>query len=156
MATKLVSGNRMVAIEMQTWDGNQYTPDWSSDFFEVGNLNYNKDLDAYEVEDVDYCIDQANDWMYKEGDYYGEEDADGIERVTTVEELDFPAITKDGEYIHEGMWISDSTGIYEVKSYTSEKVECREVIFDGDGDEYHLDDYRVFTNYEINHRFTYF
>lgn len=156
MATKLVSGNRMVAIEMQTWDGRQYTPDWSNDFFEVGNLKYNEDLDAYEVEDIDYCIDQANDWKDKEGDYYGEEDADGIERVTTVEELDFPAITKDGEYIHEGMWISDSTGIYEVKSYTSEKVECREVVFDGDGDEYHLDDHRVFTNYEINHRFTYF
>lgn len=157
MATRLVSGNRMIEIEMQTWDGKQYAPDWSNDFFEVGTLKYNKDLDAYEVEDIDYCIEQANDWQNKEGDYYGEEDVDGIERVTTVDELDFPAITKDGEYIHEGMWISNSTGIYEVKSYTSEKVECREVVFDGDGDDYHLDDCRVFfTNYEIHHRFTYY
>ena len=92
MATRLVSGNRMVAIEMQTWDGRQYTSDWSNDFFEVGNLKYNKDLDAYEVEDIDYCIDQANDWKDKEGDFYGEEDAEGVERS-----VDVVAITGYGE-----------------------------------------------------------
>lgn len=156
MGTKLVSGNRIVEITMQTWTGTEYTPDWSGDFFEVGNLKYDAELDAYEVEDIDYCIDQAMDWKNKEGDFYGEEDVDGVERSVDVDEVDFPPITKDGEYVFEGMWISDSTGIYEVRGYSSGTVECREVIFEGDGDEYHLDEdtYR-FTNYEIKHRFSY-
>lgn len=157
MATKLVSGNRLIEIEMQMWNGTQYTPDWSNDFFEVGTLKYDKNLEAYEVEDIDYCIDQANDWMNKEGDFYGEEDADGMERVTTVEGLDFPAMTKDGHYVQEGDWISDSTGIYQVNDVSDNRIECREIIFEDDNsDAYHLDDHRIFTNYEIQHRFTYY
>ena len=88
MGTKLVSGNRMVEITMQTWTGTEYTPDWSGDFFEVGNLKYDDVLDAYEVEDIDYCIDQAMDWKNKEGDFYGEEDVDGVERSVDVDEVD--------------------------------------------------------------------
>ena len=152
MATRLVSGNRMVAIEMQTWDGRQYTPDWSNDFFEVGNLKYNEDLDAYEVEDIDYCIDQANDWKDKKGDFYGEEDAEGVERSVDVDELDFPAMTRDGHYVREGDWISDSTGIFEVRDVAYDRIECREVIFEDDNsDDYHLSEDRVILkNREVN------
>ena len=156
MGVRLVSGNRIVEITMQTWTGTEYTPDWSRDFFEVGTLKYDAELDAYEVEDIDYCIDQAMDWKNKDGDFYGEEDVEGYERSVDVDEVDFPPITKDGEYVFEGMWISDSTGIYEVKNYSSDAVEAREVIFDGDGDEYNLDeDVHRFTNHEIHHRFSY-
>lgn len=156
MGVRLVSGNRIVEITMQTWTGTEYTPDWSNDFFGVGALKYDKDLEAYEVEDIDYCIEQAEDWKNKEGDFYGEEDVDGVERSVDVDEIDFPPITKDGEYVHEGMWISDSTGIYEVKEVYGSTVECREIIFEGDGDEYHIDpDVYKFTAYEIRHRFLY-
>lgn len=156
MATRLVCGNRMVEITMTTWTGTEYTPDWSNDFFEVGTLKYDKDLEAYEVEDIDYCIDQAEDWKNKEGDFYGEEDVEGVERSVDVDEIDFPPMTKDGEYVKEGMWISDQTGIYEVKEVYGGTVYCREVIFEGDGDEYHLNpDVYKFTAYEIRHGFSY-
>ena len=88
MGVRLVSGNRIVEITMQTWTGTEYTPDWSRDFFEVGNLKYDEVLEAYEVEDIDYCIDQAMDWKNKEGDFYGEEDVDGVERSVDVDEID--------------------------------------------------------------------
>ena len=156
MGTRLVSGNRIVEITMQTWTGTEYTPDWSNDFFNVGVLKYDKDLEAYEVEDIDYCIDQAEDWKNKEGDFYGEEDVEGVERSVDVDEIDFPPMTKDGKYVHEGMWISDQTGIYEVKEVYGGTVYCREVIFEGDGDEYHLNpDVYKFTAYEIRHGFSY-
>lgn len=84
--TRLIDKNgRIVEITMQTWDGRQYSPDWSNDFFSVGNLKYNDDLDAYEVEDVDDAIDAANDWRNKIGDFYGEEDVEGIERSVDVD-----------------------------------------------------------------------
>lgn len=51
---------KVAEITMNMWTGNGYTPDFSSDFFEVGSLHYIEDLDAHEVEDVDYCIVQAN------------------------------------------------------------------------------------------------
>lgn len=53
MATRLVSGNRIVEVTMNTWDGEKYTPDFSNDFFIVGSLRYDVDLDAYEVDDID-------------------------------------------------------------------------------------------------------
>ena len=33
--------------------------DFEDEFFEVGQLHYNMELDAFKVEDVDYLIDQA-------------------------------------------------------------------------------------------------
>lgn len=53
------------------------------------------------------------------------------------------------------MWISDSTGIYEVTDVSANRIEAREVIFDEDNaDDYHLDtDRSIFTNDEIRRRF---
>lgn len=152
---RLVSGNRIVEIIMNTWDGEKYTPDFSGDFFMVGSLRYDLDLEAYEVDDIDYCIEQAEDWENKDGDCYGEEDAPGVERHTEVYEVDFPPMTKDGAYLKEGMWISDSTGIYEVTDVSANRIEAREVIFDDDNtDDYHLDTDRIiFTNAEIRRKF---
>ena len=67
--TRLYDGNKTVEISMSNWTGDGYTPDWSADFFEVGCLRYNEDLDAYEVKDVDYCVNQALDWESNKGDY---------------------------------------------------------------------------------------
>lgn len=41
------------------------------------------------VEDVDYCIGQAEDWFAGRGDYYGAEDDDPnfLDRVIGVDEM---------------------------------------------------------------------
>lgn len=58
---KLTDGKRTVEIRMMIWQGTGYSPDWSDDFFDVGLLPSNDD-GAHFVEDVDYCIEQAQDW----------------------------------------------------------------------------------------------
>ena len=60
----------IVEIEMKTWkeDQSQYTIDWSNDFFEVGSLKRDEEAEAYLVDDVEYCIEQANDWKMSRGD----------------------------------------------------------------------------------------
>lgn len=68
--TRLTDGRRILEIAMNNWTKNDYTPDWSADFFEVGCLHYNEELVAYEVEDVDYCVNQALDWESNTGDYF--------------------------------------------------------------------------------------
>ena len=67
--TRLYDGNKTVEISMNNWTDNGYTPDWSADFFEVGCLPYNEEIDAYQVKDVDYCTVQALDWKNNTGDY---------------------------------------------------------------------------------------
>lgn len=80
---RLYDGRKMVEIQMNNWTGDDYTPDWSNDFFEAGNLPYDEELDAYMVEDVDYCIEQAMDWKNADGDFY-ELDADTSDRYVGV------------------------------------------------------------------------
>lgn len=61
--TRLIDGRKTAEITMHTWEeGNGYTPDWSADFFETGLLIYDEETEAYWVNDVDYCIDQAREW----------------------------------------------------------------------------------------------
>lgn len=67
--TRLTDGKKTVDIEMMVWEGNGYAPDWSKDFFEVGNLEYDEKLEAYKVRDVEYSIEQANDWRKSIGDF---------------------------------------------------------------------------------------
>lgn len=62
-------GKRTVEIKMQVWDGTQWGPRWEMDFFENGCLPYDEDKNAYVVDDVDYLIEQANDWQQGIGDY---------------------------------------------------------------------------------------
>ena len=67
--TRLTDGKVIVEIVMNEWENGCYTPDWSHDFFEVGNLTYNDEKDAYIVKDVNYCIEQAKDWRDSKGDF---------------------------------------------------------------------------------------
>ena len=76
--TRLIDAQeRMIEIEMKVWKNGQYSPDWSNDFFEVGGLQRDEENDAYIVQDVDYCIEQAKDWEYSTGDYSMDEPNEG-------------------------------------------------------------------------------
>lgn len=84
---KLTNGKKAINIQMMVWDSitdSGYSPDWSSDFFEAGSLPYNADTDTYTVSDIDYCIEQANDWKNGVGDFF-DEDISG--REVFVEEF---------------------------------------------------------------------
>lgn len=70
---KLTDGKKTVEIEMKVWQGNGYSPDWSIDFFNAGSLKYDEDRDVHYVEDVDYCIEQAEDWKNSTGDFADDE-----------------------------------------------------------------------------------
>lgn len=71
--TRLYDGKKIAEITMNVWNGNGYTPDFSLDFFEVGALPYDEEKEAYVVDDVDYCIEQANDWKDSNGDFVNDE-----------------------------------------------------------------------------------
>lgn len=88
---RLSDGYRTVDIELRTWDSekNEFTPDWSNDFFNIGNLFYDADEDAYLVKNVYYCIEQAQDWKYGVGDFYCDD--------LTQEEIDARMIWIDGD-----------------------------------------------------------
>ena len=70
--TRLFDGERIAEITMIDWDKNtnEATPDWSADFFEVGGLEYDEEHNAYKVEDVDYCLEMAEDWSRADGDFF--------------------------------------------------------------------------------------
>lgn len=93
---KLTDGKKTINITMNEWNGSHYTPDWSNDFFQSGGLKTvwvdAIDDEAHQVQDVDYCAEQAEDWAAYRGDFYDPdaEDEDrerGIERCIDVEIL---------------------------------------------------------------------
>ena len=57
--TRFYDDSRILSIEMLD---NSTGAAFEADFFEVGNLNYNADLDAYKVDDVEYLADYARDY----------------------------------------------------------------------------------------------
>ena len=69
---RLTDGYATVTVEMKTWDErNQcYTPDRAPEFFDVGRLPIDFETQAYKVDDVNHCLDQARDSMLHMGDYY--------------------------------------------------------------------------------------
>lgn len=79
---KITDGRKTVEIEIKRWNGSGYDPDWSADYFNAGALPYDEAAAAYIVDDVDYCVDMANDdgpegacCMYSDtGDYIRDED----------------------------------------------------------------------------------
>lgn len=66
---KIYDGKKTVELKMCVWEGSGYSPDWSEDFFEAGSLDYDEEREAYRVESVDYCIEQAEDWAHSTGDF---------------------------------------------------------------------------------------
>lgn len=87
--TRLTDGKKTVDIRMMIWDGSGYTPDWSNDFFEVGGLTYDEEAEAYVVEDVDSCIECAEDWKECRGDF--QDDAECYDVINGYERCVFVA-----------------------------------------------------------------
>lgn len=57
--TKFYDNSKIATIKMTDA---QTGASFEADFFAVGGLKYNMDLDAYKVDDVDYLIDYATDY----------------------------------------------------------------------------------------------
>lgn len=57
--TKFYDDSKIASIEMTDAETGA---SFEADFFEVGGLKYNMDLDAYKVDDVEYLIDYATDY----------------------------------------------------------------------------------------------
>ena len=58
--------------------------DFSCDFYEVGSLPYNEEIGAYVVDDVEYLIEQANDWLNQRGDFRDDVVPEGKEREIRI------------------------------------------------------------------------
>lgn len=58
--------------------------DFSIDFYEVGSLPYNEEIGAYVVDDVEYLIEQANDWLNQRGDFRDDIVPEGKEREIRI------------------------------------------------------------------------
>lgn len=56
---KITDGKRTVEINIMTWNGTGYGPDWAGEYFNAGALPYDEENDAYTVQDVQYCINMA-------------------------------------------------------------------------------------------------
>lgn len=56
---KFYDDSKIATIEMTDV---QTGESFEADFFEIGGLKHNMDLDAYKVDDVDYLIDYATDY----------------------------------------------------------------------------------------------
>ena len=101
---RLTDGYATVTVEMTTWDKrNQcYTPDRACEFFDVGVLPLDLSTQAYKVEDVNYCLEQARDSILRMGGFY-----DGLPGTPgdtlfvdgDIELVITDAITEDGDYI---------------------------------------------------------
>jgi hypothetical protein len=85
----MTDGDRLVDVKIQRWNGSGYDPDWSEDYFDAGGLEYDEDLQAYKVNNVDYCIDMAMDMDSEEGACYAIPDM-----TVTVDECEMPARPK--------------------------------------------------------------
>ena len=70
----MIDNTKAVEITLREWDCDSlgYGPDWSNDFFEVGALKSVDGLvDAFFVNDVDYCVEYACDMIDGVGDFAG-------------------------------------------------------------------------------------
>lgn len=74
---KITDGKKIVCIELKTWGQGGWSPDLSLDLFEAGALPYDEESDSFIVSDVDYCIEQAEDWEHRRGDF--SEDSEGCD-----------------------------------------------------------------------------
>lgn len=79
----LTDGKKTVKITMHVWNEPNMSNDFSSDFFEAGGLDRDEETGAYIVQDIDYCIEQAENWRGRIGDFC--DDDSGEERYVFTE-----------------------------------------------------------------------
>lgn len=69
---RLVDKNRkLLDIQMAVWAGDGWGLDWSEDFYNVGDLEYDADpfVQAYKVDNVYDALEAAQDWSENVGDW---------------------------------------------------------------------------------------
>lgn len=105
---KITDGYKTVDITMKVWD--KQNNEWkfagenlANDFFEVAALPMSNE-GTYIVKDVDYCVEEANDWAECLGNHYDEE-RDDEERSLTVEDKTVSAEDIACVLRHSGEWI---------------------------------------------------
>lgn len=67
---RIFDGSKVVDIQIRRWEGSGYGPDCSFDYFDAGCLPYDAEADFYRVDDVDYCIDYAQDDFADDDDMF--------------------------------------------------------------------------------------
>lgn len=67
--TRFTDGRITKEITLKVWENGQWSPSFEKDFFDVGGLPYDMETDTYTVEDVEYLVEQAEDWKNGVGDY---------------------------------------------------------------------------------------
>lgn len=87
---RFTDGRRTVEIDMRVYHTDRgYSSDYSIEFFSVGSLEYDQDLNAYVAEDVQYLIDQAFDWERYKGDFCDQVQQEaGQDREVFIEEVE--------------------------------------------------------------------
>lgn len=80
----LTDNNKTIEITMHTWTGSDWGLDYSFDFFDMAP--YDEEREVYVVDDVDYCIEEAEDWEYNRGDFSDLED-DPDDKLVCIEVL---------------------------------------------------------------------
>lgn len=87
---KLTDGKKTVEIKMYYYDGKSGSlgADWSGEILYDGRMEIDEEAEAYVVDDVDYCVDYAEDWENCRGDFYEDsEDSEELDRILDVEYL---------------------------------------------------------------------
>lgn len=105
---KMTDGKKLVEVTMKIWNGSGYGPDWANEFFETAGLEFDGEVDAFMVNDVDYCIEQMEDWKNCANDYIDDEDPDGNRYVDTVTLFEEDSAELTAYRIrHNGEWNPD-------------------------------------------------
>lgn len=105
---KMTDGKKLVEVTMKIWDGSGYGPDWANEFFETAGLEFDGEVGAFMVNDVDYCIEQMEDWKNCTNDYIDDEDPDGNRYVDAVTLLEDDSAELTAYRIrHNGEWNPD-------------------------------------------------
>ena len=98
-------GKRLVGITV--WgcndDHQENRYDWTMDFYDVGSLPHAGDYDGspvYTVDDVQYLIDYADDYVNFAGDFAGQKEEEDPEHIR-YRAYDFDDVAIDDKFIKE-------------------------------------------------------
>ncbi len=83
---RITDGKKTIEISMKEWEGNYWSYDLSDDFFDTAE-RISGDPVVGLVADVDYCIDYANDWAERKGDFEDEEGGERMVDVTVISQI---------------------------------------------------------------------
>ena len=82
---RLTDGKKTIEIELKKWDGCGWYPDYARDFFAEVCLRFDDETNTHIVEDVDYCIKAAKEYLW---DCIANEEDDVEDNIALVQEFD--------------------------------------------------------------------